>query len=52
MAYFDEKTGEIVLSEDDKEMFKDIQSNFSPKGIRTSWAKSIIDWLWEDIGHE
>lgn len=40
MAYFDEKKGEIILSEDDKEMFKNVGRNMSAG--KTPWATSIM----------
>lgn len=46
MAYFDEKRGEVVLSEEDKEMFKEVHSHFSPKGLRTPVADSIMRKIW------
>jgi hypothetical protein len=43
MAYFDEKRGEVVLSEEDKEMFKEVGRKVSMQ--RTPWANSIINKL-------
>lgn len=43
MAYFDEKRGEIVLSEEDKEIFKEVSRNVSMQ--KTPWANSIINKL-------
>lgn len=45
MAHFDEKRGEIILSEEDKEMFKEVGSHFTQNGLRTPWANSIINKL-------
>ena len=40
MAYYNEKRGEIVLSEEDKEMFKNVSRNMSAG--KTPWATSIM----------
>lgn len=40
MAYFDEKRGEIVLSEDDKELFRECGRNNGAG--RHIWADSIM----------
>jgi len=42
MATFNEKSGNIDLSVEDVEMFKEIGSNFTPNGIRTPNADRII----------
>lgn len=44
MAYYDKRQGQIILSEDDKEMFKEVSRNMSVKKtpIATSIMKAII----------
>lgn len=50
MAYFDKKSGEIVLSEEDKEMFKEISRNASTG--KTPWANSILKAILPQYLHD
>lgn len=46
MAYFDKRSGNIVLSQEDKEMFGKIGSNFQQTGgIATPTANNIHKWV-------
>jgi len=46
MAEFNKKTGNIDLSVDDQEMFKEVGSHFTPNGFRNSkWVSDIMKWL-------
>lgn len=49
MSHFDEKTLQIVLSEEDKENFKEISLRFTPKGIKTPVSSSIMKKILSEI---
>jgi len=46
MAEINKQTGNLDLTIDDKEMFKEVSWHFSPQGFRHSqWVVDIIKWL-------
>lgn len=46
MATYNNQTGNLDLSEEDKEMFKEVGSHFTPHGFRNSeWVTNIIKWI-------
>lgn len=47
MAHFDEKNGQVILSEEDKSIFKEINSRFTPNGIKTPEVDNIMKWVRE-----
>ena len=48
MAYFDKKTGQIVLSPDDQKMFKEtgIIGSLQNQDNRTPISNHIMEWIW------
>lgn len=49
MAYFDEKTGEILLSQEDRDTFKECAQALSGNNKEPTWADKIISWLTEEL---
>lgn len=47
MSYYDKRSGNIILSEEDKEMFDEIKRDLNqPNGkVRTPIANNIIKWI-------
>ncbi len=45
MAHYDKESRTIILSEEDKENFNGLKANFTPSGIKTPIADSIIKKL-------
>ena len=43
MAYFNKEKGEVILSQEDEEMFKEVKSQFTQNGMRNDWSNSIIN---------
>jgi hypothetical protein len=43
MAYYDKKSGDIILEHEEKKMFKEMSSNINAK--RTPTADNIIKWI-------
>ncbi|MEI6532471.1 MAG: hypothetical protein WCO06_01385 [Candidatus Roizmanbacteria bacterium] len=53
MAYFDKNKGEIILEQDDKEMFKEVSQHFTNNGFKHSeWCMDIIKWLNGELKNE
>lgn len=51
MAYLD-KEGYLRYTHEEEEMFEEISSNFTQKGIRTPWADSIIKSLLGELSND
>ena len=49
MAYFNEKTGELLLSYEDIQMFKECGHNLSGQNKAPSWSENIINWLMGEL---
>lgn len=46
MAKLNKQTGNLDLSTDDQEMFREVGSHFTSQGFRHSqWVVDIIKWL-------
>lgn len=47
MAHFDKESGQIILSTEDEKMFREVKSQFTPQGQKSSqWVKDLINYIY------